>query len=565
MKVIIAEKPSVAREIARIVRATKRNDGYYDGNGYAVTWAFGHLITLAMPETYGFRGFNSTNLPIIPAPFSLVVRQNRTPKGYKPDSAAAAQLKIIRRLFDNCESIIVATDAGREGELIFRYIYNYLECRKPFERLWISSLTDKAIKAGLANLQAGSAYDNLYYAARARSEADWLIGINATQAVTIAAKHSTYSIGRVQTPTLCMIASRFLENRKFIPQPFWQLSIGVANGAEIVKLTSEQRWDVEKEVQELFETLGSATEATVEKVETKESIQQPPLLYDLTELQKDANTRHGFSADKTLSIAQRLYELKLISYPRTGSRYIPEDVFAELPKMMPTLKIHNRCSVDDTKITDHHALLPVGAKSELISRDEQTIYDMIVERIHEAFGERCIKEITTITVVCNDIRFVVKGTVVKQIGWLAVRGDDDKQATIPNWTAGDTLTVKGSSMVDGKTKPKPLHTESSLLGAMESRGLGTPATRASIIETLFARDYIVRSAKSLLVTEKGLALYYIVKDMRIGDAQMTGDWEQTLAQIERGELSAETFRQSIEIYTRQITAELLGAKIYHHK
>lgn len=562
MKVIIAEKPSVAREIARIVGATQKNEGYLSSPEYAVTWAVGHLITLSMPESYGFAGFKAENLPIIPNPFTLTVRQNRERKGYKTDSAAAAQIKVIRKLFTKCDSIIVATDAGREGELIFRYIYEYLDCHKPFERLWISSLTDKAIKEGLSSLKPGTDYDNLYYAAKARSQADWLVGINATQAVSIAAKHSTYSIGRVQTPTLCMIATRYLENHSFKSQPFWQLNL-IAKGG--VKLTSQQKWDDKTEAQSLYDTLLSTTEAVVKSIDAKENIQEPPLLYDLTTLQKEANTRHGFSADKTLSIAQRLYEAKLITYPRTGSRYLSDDVFEQLPSMFPNLKIKNRHSVDTSKVTDHHALLTIGKKPNVLADEDAAIFDMISQRIYEAFGDPCIKETTTITASCADILFTLKGSSVRQLGWRIYRGDEEENATIPRWNEGDNLKVEGCSMTEGKTKPKPLYTEASLLGAMEDASLGTPATRAAIIETLFTRDYIVRKEKSLMPTEKGLALHYIVRDMRIGDPKMTGDWETALSQIERGEMTAETFRESIDIYTRQITTELLAVKLYTPK
>ena len=280
MKVIIAEKPSVAREIARVVRATNKKNGYIEGGGYAVTWALGHLITAAMPEAYGIKSFRKENLPILPPVFTLIPRQIKEGKGYKADAAAVAQLKIIEKLFRECEGIIVATDAGREGELIFRFIYEYLGIAKPFDRLWISSLTDKAIKEGLAHLQSGAAYDNLYYAARARSEADWLVGINATQAISIAAGRGTYSLGRVQTPTLCMVCSRFLENKKFEPQSFWQLSLAVKEGDESFRFSSTDRWFDKAEATALYEKLRNASVATVETIVRKEIKQEPPLLYD---------------------------------------------------------------------------------------------------------------------------------------------------------------------------------------------------------------------------------------------------------------------------------------------
>ncbi|EFK64008.1 putative DNA topoisomerase, partial [Parabacteroides sp. 20_3] len=335
MKTIIAEKPSVAREIARIVGATKREEGYFEGGGYAVTWAFGHLVQLAMPDGYGVRGFVRDNLPIIPDTFTLVPRQVRTEKGYKPDSGVVSQIKVIKRLFDTSEHIIVATDAGREGELIFRYLYHYTGCTTPFVRLWISSLTDKAIREGLRKLEDGSKYDNLYLAAKARSESDWLVGINGTQALSIAAGHGTYSVGRVQTPTLAMVCERYWENRRFTSEAFWQLHIATDGcDGEVVKFSSSEKWKEKEPAMELYNKVKAAGCATVTKAERKEKTEETPLLYDLTTLQKEANAKHGFTAEQTLEIAQKLYEKKLITYPRTGSRYIPEDVFAEIPKLL---------------------------------------------------------------------------------------------------------------------------------------------------------------------------------------------------------------------------------------
>lgn len=283
MKTIIAEKPSVAREIARIVGATKREEGYFEGGGYAVTWAFGHLVQLAMPDDYGIRGFVRDNLPVIPETFTLVPRQVKTDKGYKPDSGVMAQIKVIATLFGKSEQIIVATDAGREGELIFRYLYYYTGSTTPFVRLWISSLTDKAIREGLLNLQEGSRYDNLYLAAKARSESDWLVGINGTQALSIAAGRGTYSVGRVQTPTLAMVCERYWENRRFTPEAFWQLHIALDGcGDEVVKFSSVLKWKEKEPVTELYNKVKAADSATVMKAERREKTEEAPLLYDLT-------------------------------------------------------------------------------------------------------------------------------------------------------------------------------------------------------------------------------------------------------------------------------------------
>ena len=323
---VIAEKPSVAKDIANVLNVRERHDGYLSGNGYLVTWAFGHLVQLAMPEAYGYTGFRRENLPILPQEFKYIPRQIREGKEYKPDPGVLKQLKVIKEVFDRSDRIVVATDAGREGELIFRYLYSYIGCTTPFVRLWISSLTDKAIREGLDNLQPGERYDNLYFSAKARSESDWLVGINGTQALSIAAGHGTYSVGRVQTPTLAMVCERYWENRRFTPEAFWQLHIATDGcDGEVVKFPSSE---------ELYNKVKSAGTATVTKAERKEKTEETPLLYDLTTLQKEANSKHGFTAEQTLEIAQKLYEKKLITYPRTGSRYIPEDVFAEIPKLL---------------------------------------------------------------------------------------------------------------------------------------------------------------------------------------------------------------------------------------
>lgn len=599
MKTIIAEKPSVAREIARIVGATQREEGYLTGNGYNVTWAFGHLVMPALPDGYGIKGFHRDNLPIIPSVFTLVPRQVKSDKCYKADSGVVAQIKIISKLFKESDGIIVATDAGREGELIFRYLYEYIGCATPFDRLWISSLTDKAIREGLENLKCGAQYDKLYYAAKARSEADWLVGINATQSITVAAGRGTYSLGRVQTPTLAMVCERFWENKRFVPETVFQIHLstdGTTDG-EIVKLSSVEKWKEEQTAETVYNTVKVCEAFPITGVERKETVQEAPLLYDLTTLQKEANTKHGFSAEQTLSIAQKLYEAKCITYPRTGSRHISEDVFAEVPTLLLALKYHpifgkyaaamgtlSHRSVDDTKITDHHALLITEVKPKNIEADDRIIYDMIVGRMLEAFSDKCVKDVTTVSAECGGIPFTIKGSVIKQAGWRGVyqEREETDEVTLPDWKEGDTLSVRGCSLTEGKTKAKPLHTEATLLSAMQTCGkeiedeqmrqshkecgIGTPATRASIIETLFKREYMVRQKKNLVPTEKGLALYSVVKAMRIADVTMTGEWELALAKIESGEMSADTFRKGIEVYTSQITSELLTCdKLFLHK
>jgi len=598
MITILAEKPSVAREIARIVGAMKKEEGYFTGNGYHVTWALGHLVQLAMPDGYGIRGFRRDSLPVIPQRFELVPRQEKTDKGYKADAAAVKQIKVITKLWNESDSIIVATDCAREGELIFRYLYAYTGCTLPFQRLWISSLTDAAIRKGLKELKDGHEYDSLYQAAKARSEADWLVGINGTQALTVAAGRGTYSVGRVQTPTLAMVCKRFWENKRFQPEPVHQLHFTTPSVSvdEVVKFASVEKWKNKEEAVTLYNKVKAQMAATVTKVEKKEKVENPPLLYDLTTLQKEANTKHGFTAEQTLDLVQKLYEAKLVTYPRTSSRYIPEDVFDEVPALFDRLAGHssfaekieelgdlNRRSVDASKVTDHHALLVTPNRPLALYKNEQLIYDMIVGRMIEAFSLECVKDTTTVRAECEDVAFEARGCIVRKAGWRSVYGEDREDTVLPDWKEGDTLSMNGCTMSSGMTRPKPLHTESTLLAAMETAGregvedeearqalkdcgIGTPATRAAIIETLLRREYMVRVKKSLVPTEKGLALYSIVKGMDIADVEMTGRWESELAEIEKGRTPHEAFLRDIEDYTRKITTELLACdKIFGHK
>ena len=587
---IIAEKPSVARDIARIVGATSKQDGYMEGCGYIVTWAMGHLIALAMPEAYGFSTYKAEDLPIRPNPFQLVVRQVRKDKEYVSDPAALKQLKVIRSCFDKADRIIVATDAGREGELIFRYIYQYLDCKKTFERLWISSLTDKAIREGLSNLKSGIHYDNLYHSAKARSEADWLVGINASRALSIARKGG-YSLGRVQTPTLAMVCRRYIENRDFSSVPYWKLSALMEKEGVSLKAIGSADYESEASAQTALALLRSQSRLKVESVARKVTHTSPPLLYDLTALQKEANRHQGFSADKTLSIAQSLYEKKITTYPRTGSRYISEDVFEEVPALfgkigtaLPTPL--NRHSVDNDKVTDHHAIIPTGETPSGLSADETTIYQMVVHRFIEAFSPDSEEERMQVRFTDGTNTFTWKACRQISLGWKAVQkgkeaeaekeeyGDEQVLSSLPNLAKGEILPLVDTEITEHKTKPKPLYTEATLLSAMDNAGkevedaeskkamaacgIGTPATRANIIETLILRDYIRRDKKTIIPTEKGLAVYEIVKDKKIANAEMTGSWELALAAIEVGKMPSDKFAQGINSYVGTICEELLS-------
>ena len=587
---IIAEKPSVARDIARIVGANSRQDGYMEGNGYLVTWAMGHLIALAMPEAYGFSAYKREDLPIRPNPFQLVVRQVRKDKEYISDPAALKQLKVIRSCFDKADRIIVATDAGREGELIFRYIYQHLNCHKPFDRLWISSLTDKAIREGLSNLKPGNCYDNLYYSAKARSEADWLVGINASRALSIARKGG-YSLGRVQTPTLAMVCRRYIENRDFSSVPYWKLSVLTEKEGLSIKAVGCKDYENEALAQTALAALRSQSRLKVESVARQVGHTAPPLLYDLTALQKEANRRHGFSADKTLSIAQSLYEKKITTYPRTGSRYISEDVFEEVPALLRKIgktlsNPLNRHSVDNAKVTDHHAIIPTGETPTGLSTDEANIYNMVVTRFSEAFSSDSEEERMQVRFTDGTNTFTWKACRQISLGWKAVQKSKEVEAekeedgkeqilsSLPSLTEGEVLPLVSAEITEHKTKPKPLYTEATLLSAMENAGkevenaeskkamaecgIGTPATRANIIETLILRDYIRRDKKAIIPTEKGLAVYEIVKDKKIANAEMTGSWELALAAIEAGKMPSDKFSQGINSYVSTICEELLS-------
>ncbi|OWP28599.1 DNA topoisomerase III [Prevotella nigrescens] len=587
---IIAEKPSVARDIARIIGANSKQDGYLEGGGYLVTWAMGHLIALAMPEAYGFSTYKAEDLPIRPNPFQLVVRQVRKDKEYVSDPVALKQLKVIRSCFDKADRIIVATDAGREGELIFRYIYQHLGCRKPYDRLWISSLTDKAIREGLSNLMPGSCYDNLYHSAKARSEADWLVGINASRALSIARKGG-YSLGRVQTPTLAMVCRRYIENRDFSSAPYWKLSAFTEKEGMSLKAIGVTDYESGASAQTALATLRSQSRLKVESVARKVTHTSPPLLFDLTALQKDANRRHGFSADKTLSIAQSLYEKKITTYPRTGSRYISEDVFEEVPALLRKIgktlsNPLNRHSVDNTKVTDHHAIIPTGEPPSGLSADEATVYQMVSNRFVEAFSPDSEEERMQVRFTDGTNTFTWKAYRQVSLGWKAVQKGkkveaemkeyDDEQvlSSLPDLTEGEVLPLVSAEITEHKTKPKPLYTEATLLSAMENAGkevenaeskkamaecgIGTPATRANIIETLILRDYIRRDKKAIIPTEKGLAVYEIVKDKKIANAEMTGSWELALAAIEAGKMPSDKFSQGINSYVSTICEELLS-------
>lgn len=607
MKVVIAEKPSVARDLARVMGAKESKEGYIIGNGYAFTYAFGHLVQLCTPQAYGYTSWSISNLPIIPEQFRLEVKKIRKEGRQVDDQGALKQLNIIRKLLENAEEIIVATDAGREGELIFRNIYYYLGIQLPFRRLWISSQTDKAIKEGFANLKDGKEYDSLYMSARSRSESDWLIGINATQAITLAAgNRSLLSLGRVQTPTLAMICSRYIENKGFKPQAFYKIQAGFEKDNIYFKATTD-KIEKKEDAEEALRKIAVGGTGKVLSVEAKETREQPPLLFDLTSLQQEANKKYGYSADQTLNIAQTLYEKKVITYPRTGSRYIGEDVFeyieslfrhlaetaeeeiAAISRSLVGSKLNKR-SVDDKKVTDHHALLVTDETPTAMAKEQENIYNMIGKRMVESFSDICLKDITTVLMDVSNVSLIAKGTVIRQYGWRLsaeqvkvpdedkVNDEQDNENTrLPKLTKEEQLEVLSVELSERFTKAKPIHTEASLLKAMETSGkeidddemrqamkdcgLGTPATRAATIETLFQREYIRRDKKKLIPTEKGMTLYELVKDRSIAKVTLTGKWEQKLEEMRSGGVSYMVFMKHIKDYTARIAKELLQLRV----
>ncbi|MFM9402749.1 DNA topoisomerase III [Myroides odoratimimus] len=595
MIVILAEKPSVAREIAMLVGATTKKEGFIEGNGYCVTWAIGHLVSLAMPEDYGFQGFKREALPILPRSYLLLPRKIKKGNKYTSDPGALKQLKVIDTLFKACKEIIIATDAGREGELIARYILQYLNCTKPFKRLWISSLTETAIRVGLQNLKEGSEFDGLFRAGHSRSRADWLVGINASQALTVSMNDSVYSLGRVQTPTLGLICKRYLENTSFKKRLYYQIELVHQKEGVLFKSLSLEKWEDKQKAEQALKFIEKQSESIITKVETKTIREESPLLFDLTSLQKRANELFGFSADETLSIAQSLYEKKFITYPRTSSKYIPEDLWAEVPNLLKVLSDDNKYSnlllklkmarlnkkiVNDVKVTDHHGLLTTDRLPSAINAKEESIYHLIAQRVWEVVFEPCVKKQTEITLSVLDYEFSFKSSSIIELGWREVRKElsttDEVVIDLPDLQQGDNLKIKEVKTLEKSTRPKALYTESTLLSAMENAskeledkslqsvikevGIGTAATRASIIETLLKRDYITRKAKSLVPTEKGLKVYEIVKDKLISDVLLTAKWESAFKDIEENKTNMEDFHRQIEDYTLEITAELLAIK-----
>ena len=610
MKVVLAEKPSVGKAIAAVLGAKSSKDGYMEGNGYIVTWAFGHLVGLAEPDHYlGHKEWKKEDLPIIPEEFVYVPQVD--------DSGARKQYNTIKKLFcaKETDCVICATDAGREGEAIFRYIYDSFDCRKPVKRLWVSSLTDKAIRDGFNDLKPGEDYDDLYDSAKARGEADWLVGDNATRALTLAVGNAgqVYSVGRVQTPTLGMVCKRYLENKNFVPVPYFMVRVKLQSSGKTEFFGLYPQQHKEKADAEAF--MGKIPGLLVVKEKRKQEVKEKaPLPYDITSIQADANRRHKFKAQKTLDIVQALYEGKKVTYPRTGSRYLGEDMidvvassvgklsslgytpnFAECCRGI-TPSGMNRACFDSSKLTDHHAIIPTfenvsddvkdfPSGKTFSSEDSRKIYRMITMQLVMSLLPVCVKDrVTYLFEEVDSVALAVTGSTIKSIGWRKLCEQDnekdeeaEEEQKLPDMDEGAICSVLGKEVLQKETKRPPLLTEATLLKMMESAGklieddaelskaikdcgIGTPATRAAVIEKLFTRKYIVTEKNSLVPTEGGLQLYELLKDHSICNVSMTGEWEKKLNEMAEGKFAKADFNHEIEEYTRNLTTELLTVK-----
>ena len=580
MIAILTDKPNVGREIARIVGAHTKENGYMSGNGYMVTWAFGNMISLAMPKDYGTIKVERSSFPLNPAPFRLMVKHVKADTGWIPDINAVLQLKVIEKVFTACDTIIAATDAGREGQMLFRYLYQYLECKQPCYRLWISSLTDEAVRIGLENLKPDSLYDAMFLAADSRNKADWLLGLNSSYAICHATGLGNHSLGRVQTPVLTAISSRYRERENFIATDSWPVFISVNKDDYLVKMRHVEEFSDREMAAELYEDCKVAGQARITSVSRKVKEIQPPALYNLTELQKDANRYNNLTAGRTLEIAQGLYEKKLISYPRTSSRFLSEDVYNTLPSIMekilnwkqlrPYVKTMGinlfdlpKNVVDEERVTEHHAILITNMYPEGLDREEMQVYMLIIGRMLETFMPACRVEYTTVDAVCAARRFRSQTYRILEKGWFnifervnTVSMEVYQPVELPKLENGEILKVSGCNLIHRKDLPVSPYTDAELIDYMDNAGLGTVATRTSIIQTLINRKYIRYSGKYIIPTRKGLYIYETVRGMKITNAALTSGWEAQLSRMEQGKLTQEEFLDKALKLAGEVTEEI---------
>lgn len=576
MIAIVTDKPNVGREIARVLGADRKENGYMSGNGYMVTWTYGNMLSLAMPKDTGTAWVERENFPLLPPPF-LTVRHVKTDTGWNPDINAVLQLKVIAGVFDACDTIVAATDASREGEMLFRYLYRFLGCRKPYLRLWISSLTDEAIAKGMENLRPCSLFDNLFLAADSRNKADWLLGVNSSYAVCKAVGFGNNSLGRVQTPVLAAISGRYRERENHIPADSWPVFVSLCKNGKIIKMRHVEDFCNRRDALELYEDCKAAGYARITAVNSRTEEITAPALYNLTGLQKDANRYHNLTAIRVQEITQSLYEKKLISCPRTSNRLLPEDVYGMLPPVMGKLlsgkefrqyagmiDLAARKGVTGNQDTaEHHAIVITGIQPGELDREERLVYTLVVGRMLETFMPPCKVEYTTVEAVCAARKFRIRTYRILEAGWLGifqrerlVAEDNDLCPVPPELFREEKLPVTGCSLIHRKSLPAAPYTDEELADYMDKTGLGTASTRTNIIRTLLERKYIRYSGKYIIPTPKGLLLYETVRGMKVADASLTSGWEAKLARIERGELTQKEFLDGVLETVNEVTGEI---------
>lgn len=570
MKVCIAEKPSVAKGIAEVLGATVRKDGYFEGNGYRVTWTYGHLCTLKEPNDYTekWKWWSLNALPMLPSQFGIKLKEN---------SGILKQFKTIERLIGDCQEVINCGDAGQEGELIQRWVLTKAGCKKPLKRLWISSLTEEAIKEGFKNLQEGSNFDNLYAAGISRAIGDWILGMNCTRLYTLkyAKDKQVLSIGRVQTPTLAMLVLRQKEINLFKSETYWELKTtyrSVLFSSVQGKLDNKQKGD------QLVEEITNS-EFSVISYEQKEGKEAPPRLYDLTAIQIECNKKFSFSAEYTLNYVQKLYEKKLVTYPRVDTTYLPMDVYPKIVRIMekltpyakltaPLLKEKIRKSTkvfNNKKVTDHHAIIPTGEYPNGLSLQEKQVYDTITKRFISVFYPDCKVSNTAVLGAVKEIKFKATGKQIIDPGWRLVYHSEQKllgadESVMPLFVKGESGT-HDPQLLEKQTQPPKYYTEASLLRAMETagkhiedeelkdlmkeNGIGRPSTRANIIETLYRRKYVRKEKKKLVATITGMQLIDTIKSDLLKSPELTGQWEKKLRDIEKGTFAASKFKEEM--------------------
>lgn len=581
MIAILTDRPNVGKEIARIVGAHRFEKGYMTGNGYAVTWTFGNMLSLAMPKDYGNAKLERKDFPLVPGDFRLMVKHVRTDEGWIPDISAVMQLKTVEKVLAECDTIIAATEASHEGEMTFRYLYRYLGCRQPVQRLWLSSLTDEAVRKGMTNLLPVRMFDRMFQASDSRNKADWLLGMNASYALCKATGLGNHSLGRVQTPVLAAVSSRYRERENHIGADSWPVYISMHKDGTLLKMRCTDEFSDRETALMFYNDCKYAEQARITSVHRQQKEVSPPAPYNLTGLQKDASCLYGLTAGQTADIAQGLYEKKLISYPRTDGHHIAREVYDTLPavmeKVLPWSGIRPGARLTDTMLlpeqlsgndnpAEHPAITVTGVRPEGLGRQEMQVYTLIAGRLLEAFMPPCRVECTTVEAVCAARTFRIRTCRILDKGWHAVfeRGNavlpqGFTWQELPALSAGDTLPVSACNLVRRKDLPASPFTDAELIEYMDTAGLGTPATRAGIIQTLIERKYIRYSGRYIIPTRKGLFIYETIRGTGIADAALTTGWEARLARMERGKLTQNVFLREVADLAQKVTDEIFQA------